>query len=51
LRGKLGSVVAELAELERQMVGELRREVDAAFAFAEESPFPASEEAFVGEYA
>jgi len=51
LRGKLGSLVAGFAELESLMVGELRREVDAAFAFAEESPFPAAEEAFLGEYA
>jgi TPP-dependent pyruvate/acetoin dehydrogenase alpha subunit len=51
LRAKLSRVVAELAELERQMVSELRREIDEAFQFAEESPFPASEEAFLGEYA
>ena len=51
LRAKLSSVVAELAELERQMVSELRREIDEAFQFAEASPFPASEEAFLGEYA
>ena len=51
LRRKLSVVVSELAELETRMVGELRTEVDAAFRFAEESPFPAAEEAFLGEYA
>lgn len=51
LRAKLIRSVADLDSREADIRGELRREIDAAFNFAESSPFPAAEDALLGEYA
>jgi pyruvate dehydrogenase E1 component alpha subunit len=51
IRSKLADWVADLDTREASMLNELRSEVDAAFDFAEASPFPSVEEAFIGEYA
>ena len=41
----------DINSIELAMLAELRSEVDEAFTFAESSPFPESEEAFIGEFA
>jgi pyruvate dehydrogenase E1 component alpha subunit len=41
----------DVGSWEAMVLGELRAEVDAAFEFAESSPFPSPEEAYNGEYA
>lgn len=51
LRDRLMGWVTDLEAREADMQREIRREVDAAFDFAEASPFPPAEEAYVGEYA
>lgn len=51
LRAKLVNTVADLDSREADIHRELRQEIDAAFDFAEASPFPAAEEALLGEYA
>jgi TPP-dependent pyruvate/acetoin dehydrogenase alpha subunit len=51
LRGRLTGWVTDVEAREADMQREIRREVDAAFDFAEASPFPPAEEAYVGEYA
>jgi pyruvate dehydrogenase E1 component alpha subunit len=51
LRDRLTGWVTDLEAREADMQREIRREVDAAFDFAEASPFPPAEEAYVGEYA
>lgn len=51
LRAKLVNTVADLDSREADIHRELRQEIDAAFDFAEASPFPVAEEALLGEYA
>lgn len=51
LRSKLADWVADLDTIEASMLKELRHEVDAAFDFAEASPFPPVDDALLGEYA
>jgi TPP-dependent pyruvate/acetoin dehydrogenase alpha subunit len=41
----------DICAWESTVLGELRAEVDAAFEYAESSPFPCPEEAYTGEYA
>lgn len=51
LRKALACDVSGFDDIHNEMVREIRDEVDDAFNFAEISPFPPSEEAFLGEYA
>ncbi len=51
LRATLMDSVVDLEAREAEMLTDIRREVDAAFDFAEASPLPSAEEAFTGEYA
>jgi len=51
MRLSLSEAGFDVSAWEAPTLIELRAEVDAAFEFAESSPFPAPEEAYVGEYA
>jgi len=51
MRDSLKASGVAVDDIERQMLAELRAEVDEAFHFAESSPFPNREEAYSGEYA
>jgi TPP-dependent pyruvate/acetoin dehydrogenase alpha subunit len=51
MRSELSALGVEIDAIELELLSELRVEVEEAFAFAESSPFPERDEAFVGEYA
>lgn len=51
LRALLLKSFEGLIKFEEKMLAELRSEVESAFDFAEVSPFPLAEEAYLGEYA
>lgn len=51
MRDALGAREFDVDAWEATVLGELRAEVDAAFEFAESSPFPSPQEAYTGEYA
>jgi pyruvate dehydrogenase E1 component alpha subunit len=51
MRDALGARAFDVDAWEPTVLGELRAEVNAAFEFAESSPFPSPQEAYTGEYA
>jgi len=51
MRVALEKANVNISAIEAQLINEIRAELDEAFAFAENSPFPSQNEAFTGEYA